>query len=34
MNFGDKVKTRRLELGWTQEELASRMGYKSKSTIK
>lgn len=33
MNFGDKVKTRRLELGWTQEELASRMGYKSKSTI-
>lgn len=33
MNFGDKVKARRLELGWTQEELASRMGYKSKSTI-
>ena len=33
MNFGDKVMTRSLELGWTQEELASRMGYKSKSTI-
>ena len=33
MNFGDRVKKRRQDLGWTQEELAMHMGYKSKSTI-
>lgn len=31
--IGKKVKARREELGLTQEELAKRLGYKSKSTI-
>ena len=31
--IGNKIKEQRLALGWTQEELAERMGYKSKSTI-
>ena len=31
--IGERVKQRRLELGLTQDELAKRMGYKSKSTI-
>ena len=31
--IGERVKRRRMELGMTQEELAKRMGYKSKSTI-
>lgn len=30
---GKNILTLRKELGWTQEELANRMGYKSKSTI-
>ena len=30
---GENIARKRKELGWTQEELASRMGYKSKSTI-
>jgi len=30
---GLRIKNKRLELGWSQEELASRMGLKSKSTI-
>lgn len=29
----DRIKERRIELGLTQEELAERMGYKSRSTI-
>lgn len=33
MNIGERIKQRRIELGYTQEELAKRMGYKSKSTI-
>ena len=33
MTFGERVKERRIELGWTQEELAEKMGYKSKSSI-
>lgn len=33
MTIGDRIKARREELGWTQEELAMKMGYKSKSTI-
>lgn len=32
-NIGQKIKQRRLSLGMTQEELAFKMGYKSKSTI-
>ncbi len=32
-HIGKKIKDRREELGLTQEELASRLGYKSKSTI-
>lgn len=31
--IGEKIKKRRDELGLTQEELASKLGYKSKSTI-
>ena len=31
--IGKKVRQRRLELGLTQEELAHKMGYKSKSAI-
>lgn len=31
--IGDRIKERRITLGLTQEELANRMGYKSKSTI-
>lgn len=33
MTIGERIKEKRIELGLTQEELASRMGYKSKSTI-
>lgn len=29
----EKIKNRRLELGYSQDELAKRMGYKSRSTI-
>lgn len=32
-SIGDKIRARRLELNMTQEELADRLGYKSKSTI-
>ena len=31
--IGDKIKSRRIALGLTQEELAHKLGYKSKSTI-
>lgn len=31
--IGERIKRRRIELKLTQEELASKMGYKSKSTI-
>lgn len=33
MELGEKVKQRRLELGMSQEELANRMGYSSRSSI-
>lgn len=31
--IGERIRIRRQELGMTQEELAKRMGYKSKSTV-
>lgn len=31
--FGERVRTRRIELGLSQEELAQRLGYTSRSTI-
>ena len=31
--FGERIRKMRMELGITQEELATRMGYTSKSTI-
>lgn len=31
--IGERIRIRRQELGMTQEELARRMGYKSKSTV-
>lgn len=33
MTIGDKIKQRRLELGMTQEELAHKMGYSSRTSI-
>lgn len=33
MSIGEKIKTRREELGWSQQLLADKMGYTSKSTI-
>lgn len=33
MEIGDKIKRRRLELGLSQEELAYKVGYKSRSSI-
>lgn len=32
-SIGENIARRRKELEWTQEELATRIGYKSKSTI-
>ena len=33
MTIGERIKSRRLELKMTQEELANRLGYKSKTSI-
>lgn len=33
MTVGDRIKQRRLELGLSQEELAKKVGYKSRSSI-
>ena len=33
MDIGEKIKNRRIELGWSQQKLADMMGYTSKSTI-
>ena len=33
MHIGEKIKARRVELGWSQRDLAERMGYKSHSVI-
>lgn len=32
-DIGKRIKSRRLELGMTQQELAEKLGYKSRSTI-
>lgn len=33
MKIGEKIKERRIELGWSLRELADRMGYANHSTI-
>lgn len=33
MKVGEKIKQRRLELGWSLRELAKRMGYANQSTV-
>ena len=33
MNIGDGIRSRREELGLTQEELAKKLGYKSRSSV-
>jgi transcriptional regulator with XRE-family HTH domain len=33
MEIGEKIKQRRMQLGWSQRDLASRMGYTNNSTI-
>lgn len=33
MHIGERIKARRTELGWTQRDLAERMGYKNHSAI-
>ena len=33
MNIGEKIKQRRIELGWSQRDLAYKMGYTNNSTI-
>ena len=33
MTIGDRIRQRRNELGWSQRDLASRMGYNNNSTI-
>lgn len=33
MTIGDRIRRRRIELGMSQEELAHRLGYKSRSSI-
>ena len=33
MTTGEKIKQRRVELGWSLRELAKRMGYANQSTV-
>ena len=33
MTIGERIKERRIELGYTQDELAKKCGYKSRSSI-
>ena len=33
MKIGDKIKMRRMELGWSQRDLATKMGYNHHSTV-
>lgn len=33
MNIGDRIKSKRMEIGLSQEELASKVGYSSRSSV-
>lgn len=33
MHIGDRIKARRMSLGWSQRDLATRMGYKNHSAV-
>ena len=33
MKIGDRIKARRVQLGWSQKELADRLGYSNHSTV-
>lgn len=33
MHIGERIKARRVSLGWTQRELAAKMGYKNHSVV-
>ena len=33
MSIGQRIKQRRIELGWSQRDLAARMGYNNNSTV-
>jgi len=33
MHIGERIKARRLSLGWSQRDLAARMGYKNHSAV-
>ena len=33
MHIGERIKARRISLGWTQRELAAKMGYKNHSVV-
>ena len=33
MNIGEKIRQRRMELGWSQRDLAAKMGYSNHSTV-
>lgn len=33
MHIGDRIKARRVSLGWSQRDLAERMGYKNHSAV-
>jgi len=33
MTVGERIKERRIALGWTQEELAEKMGYKGRTSV-
>ena len=33
MEIGDRIRNKRMELGWSQRELAKRMGYSDNSTL-
>lgn len=33
MHIGEKIKAKRISLGWSQRELAQRMGYKNHSVV-